>query len=362
MRKLFSPNGAFTKKAVIVGVALAVVVALSYFGSSDYLGQSIMDMLMGGTGEWCNGDCIGEASGVGATLRVYYRMIMTTPKINSMKGAMMDPEIRSLVALLNEVPCIQTHASCSGHPQMPAREWRDGWISMRPIGDPCALWDFLDYLRARLDNTLGAKLLILYPEQRYPHVEYSDEVLELYRKVKGKELYDSSIPIFTTYLTFTLCPFITHFDEALRIRIWEKIIVAVQEFTHNSKDSCMTINTPKTAAALLVEHLRYIPHIQSIILLQDNYNRWRVKFWAMGDRNSCQCCWDLVNHVHATLSREEEFRPHADGRPKFLACGLFVLRPIVKNRDIERTREDHMKIWELIELATREYISAEKEE
>ena len=49
MKKLFSSNGAFPKKAMIVGVALAVVVALSYFGSSDYLGQSIMDMLMGGT-------------------------------------------------------------------------------------------------------------------------------------------------------------------------------------------------------------------------------------------------------------------------------------------------------------------------
>jgi len=53
MKKRFSPNGAFTKKAMIVGVALAVVVGLSYFGSSDYLGQSIMDMLMGGSGSGC---------------------------------------------------------------------------------------------------------------------------------------------------------------------------------------------------------------------------------------------------------------------------------------------------------------------
>ena len=57
MRKLFSPNGAFTKKAVIVGAALAVVVALSYFGSSNYLNQSIMDMLMGGTSA-C--DCLAD--------------------------------------------------------------------------------------------------------------------------------------------------------------------------------------------------------------------------------------------------------------------------------------------------------------
>jgi len=60
MKKLFSPNGTFKNKAMIVGVALAVVVALSYFGSSDYLGQSIMDMLMGGTTHSCDKSCNGS--------------------------------------------------------------------------------------------------------------------------------------------------------------------------------------------------------------------------------------------------------------------------------------------------------------
>lgn len=53
MKKLFSKNGALTNKTMIVGVALVVVVALSYFGSGNYLNQSIMDMLMGGSGSGC---------------------------------------------------------------------------------------------------------------------------------------------------------------------------------------------------------------------------------------------------------------------------------------------------------------------
>ena len=37
------------KKAVLLAIALAVVVGMSYLGSEDYLNQSIMEMLMGGS-------------------------------------------------------------------------------------------------------------------------------------------------------------------------------------------------------------------------------------------------------------------------------------------------------------------------
>lgn len=265
-----------------------------------------------------------------------------------------DPEIRSLVHLLNQAPYIQTFTSCSGHPRMTEKEWVDGWITMNPVGNPEKLWDFLYSLRTRLDNTTATKLIQYYSGQQY---FYHNKVFELYKKIGAEKLFFSAIPILTINLSFTLCPFCTIHDKALLI--WEKILVAVQEFIHNNANRCSPINTREAAAKFLIKQLNSIPHIQGTALLLDRKGRWRVEFEAMGNRDSFGWCWNLVSHVHELLNQEEAFQSHEDGRRQFLAHGHFVLRPVVKNVFIERTREDHLKIWNLIEAAAWELIHGE---
>jgi len=51
MKKLLgiNINTSLAKKGMIIALALAVVIGMSYFSSQDYLNVSIMDMLVGGT-------------------------------------------------------------------------------------------------------------------------------------------------------------------------------------------------------------------------------------------------------------------------------------------------------------------------
>ena len=58
MKTLLTPNTP-VKKVALLAIALAIVVGMSYLGSDEYLHQSIMEMLMGGTANGCNADCDG---------------------------------------------------------------------------------------------------------------------------------------------------------------------------------------------------------------------------------------------------------------------------------------------------------------
>jgi hypothetical protein len=265
-----------------------------------------------------------------------------------------DKEIRSLVYLLNQAPYIQTYASCSGHPSMPERDWKDGWITIEPVGNPDKLWDFSEALRARLDNTTATKVIQYYSEQQYL---YHDKVFELYKKMGAEELFFSAVPILTINLSFTLCRFCTTHEKGLLI--WKKILDAVQEFIPHNADGRISVNTREESAKLLIKLLDSVPQIRGIALLFDRHDRWRVEFEAMGNRNSFQWCWNLVSHAHEILSQEKEFQPQEDGRRQFLAHGHFILRPVVRTGSVERTREDHLKIWKLIELTAQELIHRE---
>ena len=270
-----------------------------------------------------------------------------------------DEDIRSLVALLNDASYIQTIAACSGHPQIPDKEWRDGWVTMKPVGSQERLWDFLHALRARLDNTTAVKMTQYYHSVfgDFPQRSHIDKIYEHYRAVGGESLFLSGIPILTVHNSFVLCPFCTTPDKALLI--WENILRGVEDFVSRELDKSNAAYTAEAAANALVKQLCTISHIQGITLTQDNHCRWRIEFEATGDRNACLWCWDLISHVNGVLSREEEFQPQEDGRKQFLADGSFVLRPIVRNGFVERTREEHLKIWKLIELTAQELVHRE---
>ena len=63
MKKLLgiNINTSLAKKGMIIALALAVVIGMSYFSSQDYLNVSIMDMLVGGTWGWPDPEALGDA-------------------------------------------------------------------------------------------------------------------------------------------------------------------------------------------------------------------------------------------------------------------------------------------------------------
>jgi len=67
MKKLFSPNSAFPKKAMIVGVVLAVFAGMSYLGSSNDLDQSVTEYRVVTRLQyvdwWSLGRCYGNCGG-----------------------------------------------------------------------------------------------------------------------------------------------------------------------------------------------------------------------------------------------------------------------------------------------------------
>ena len=67
MKTRLTPNTS-AKKAVFLAIALAVVVGMSYLGSDEYLNQSIMEMLMGGTANPCtDSNCVRTGCKGGST-------------------------------------------------------------------------------------------------------------------------------------------------------------------------------------------------------------------------------------------------------------------------------------------------------
>ena len=251
-----------------------------------------------------------------------------------------EPEIRSLIKQLNRIPYIRTFASCSGHPAMPHKQWVDGWITLVP-GDATYVWDFVEVLQARLDNVKAAKVVQYYSEQG---LCYHDKVFEFYKRVDAEKLFLSSIPILTTHICSCVFPWRVSVDA--RCVFWDEILKAVGGFDPSCECNHSDIRSEEAGARRLVQWLKTSRHVQGIALYQGTRGTWRVEFEALSNRSSFEWCWRLTDHVRKRfqelLSTEDCLVSHTH----------IILRPVVMQTD--RTREDHLKIWKLIEFAATE--------
>jgi len=315
---------------------------------------------------------------------------------------LIDEEIRDLVSLLNKAPFLETCSSCSGHPdinghpKMLQREWRDGWITMRPIFDAGQLFSFLDFVRSRLDNTRHSQLYWVAEEDTTFHVH---RTLTLFKQVGGEALYASAVPILTTGFLIGIWP-LTTFSKALLM--WNIVLSSTQEFLSFPHQALPPIETPKAGADTFVKFLQSVPHIQEVKQATANVSRGlaniiyrsylhpnscqQVEIWFLWNRASFKWGWDFMNYLKTHLNREESLSPirfqdvvatltekevellnenedafqrfHC-GVPQFFLEGRFQIKPIVKQSNLRRTREDHLKIWKLIELAVQEWLHGE---
>ena len=219
------------------------------------------------------------------------------------------------------------------------------------------MWDFLNNLLTRLDNTATRR--IAREDSKYGH-RYDNAVLRLYRAVEGEELFWSSIPTVTLDVYFELFPSDRESNNCLKI--WRHIIVSAEDFIRYDRDWRSETGTPYAAACLLKEALQHLPFVQRVYVFggRGNRNLPRLRFWARLEQSSCKWCADWVNSIYGTLYKEGYLNPHTEGHSQFFSDWLFTIRPLIKAEYVQRSREEHLKIWKLIELAVRELLHGER--
>ena len=260
-----------------------------------------------------------------------------------------DKAIRDLVYLLNEASFLETSSSCGGHPDyyrtlIRTDEWREGGIHVDPTGDVGPVWDFLEFLRARLDNTRGLELSQRAErDKEQPHIKRTHvyRTSTLFKQIDGEALYASAIPILTTWFWSLIQP--------RAPSVWNIVLSIIQEFI-SSSEILPSIETPEAGAETFVRLLQSLPQIQEIAAWDyQPPSNGRVAIYFLWNRASIQWGWDFINHLKTRLEDELD-------KPGIHFRTSFAINPIVKRGNIQRTREDHLNIWKLIELAAREYI------
>lgn len=278
-----------------------------------------------------------------------------------------DLEIRSLISLLNESPHIRTTCSCSGHPNQ--EEWKTrgwdpfgGWIHIKPTGDPRAALEFLTTLLARLDNTAALETV---PAIRREGNTSMDTTRRLYQQADAEGLFRSKGPvvIIGVYLSLFAC----HQEEAHRLQIWRQFIDSIRDLITDKEEICPEIDTPEMASQCLREELHRLPFIYRVELRTDADGYPGLHLYTKADLALCQWFSELANRIYLFQGKTAYWEADEESQAQFVAEWGFTLQPwlnaelipmphLMKYHWEPRTREDHLKIWKLIELAVEEQI------
>lgn len=271
-----------------------------------------------------------------------------------------DPEIRSLVVLLNRSSDIQTFSSCSGHPKQGKWNRYGGWISMIPTGDPCRILKFLVGLLTLLDNTTVMKPASNGHEDNNPLV---DTIRKRYDQIDANGLFRSGVPIVIVDVSFEI--FVCHPEGTRRLEIWKQLIASIRDLITDTDELEAVIDTPEAAVKCLRQAVQQLPFVYSVRFVPSRAGYPGLQFQTKADLASCQWCLDVANRIEIYLHKAGYLGVEAEQNADFTAKWTFALQPFLDPELIPlphlittplepRTREDHLKIWQLIELAVAE--------
>lgn len=173
--------------------------------------------------------------------------------------ASIDPEIRSLVVLLNQSSDIQTFSSCSGHPKQGKWNPYGGWISMIPTGNPCRTLEFFVGLLTLLDNTAVIKPRSSGHKDGDPAV---DAIRKRYQRIDANGLFHSGVPIVTVDVSFQI--FVCHSEAARRLQIWKQVIASIRDLIADTGELDSVIDTPEAAVKCLQQAVQQLPFVYSV--------------------------------------------------------------------------------------------------
>ena len=277
-----------------------------------------------------------------------------------------DSEIRSLVVLLNQSPDIQTLSSCSGHPKQGKWNPYGGWISIIPTGNPCRALEFLVSLLSLLDNTIAMKAV---NHEREDKSASAVAIRERYYQVDADKLFHSGVPIAIISVSFQI--FVFHPEMARRLQIWKQLIMTIRDLITDGRELSSVINTPEMAVKCLQKALQQLPFAYGVKLVTDREGYLGLHFRMKVDLALCQWCLDLATRIDLLFDDTEYLSANAGPDKHFNAKWTFSLHPFL-NRELiplphlittslnPRTREDHLKIWQLIELVVAEQLGLTK--
>ena len=278
-----------------------------------------------------------------------------------------DYEIRTLVNLLNRSPYIQTTSSCSGHPDQEKwqkRRWdqRGGWIHIKPVGDPRGAFNFLVNLLMCLDNTCALET------EDNPG---ADTIRQRYRQADADTLFQSGglIALMGVSLSFFAC----HPAEKHRLEIWKRFTVSIRELMPDCHELSAEVDTSDSAAKRLHQMLHRLSFMHRVQLVRNREGYPGITLYTIADLILLKRFSAMANRLHESLDKAGYMESHdtEDGSP-LAAKWFFDLRPFLNQELLPlphlltpkwepRTREDHLKIWKLLELAVEEQLVLKKE-
>ncbi|RKU32910.1 hypothetical protein C6499_02415 [Candidatus Poribacteria bacterium] len=278
-----------------------------------------------------------------------------------------DYEIRSLVNLLNRSPYIQTTSSCSGHPDQEKwqqRRWdqRGGWIDIKPVGDPRAAFNFLVNLLICLDNTCALET---------EGSSCADTIRQRYRRVDADTLFQSGGPI--AFMGVSLSFFACHPEEKHRLGIWKQFTVSIRELMPDCHELSAEVDTSDSAAKRLHQMLHRLSFMYSAELVRNGAGYPGIDLYTIADLNLLKRFSAVANRLQESLDKAGYIGSHdTEDDTLFTAEWFFDLRPFLNQELLPlphlltpkwepRTREDHLKIWKLLELAVEEQLALKKE-
>lgn len=276
-----------------------------------------------------------------------------------------DYEIRPLVNLLNRSPYIQTTSSCSGHPdpeKWQTRRWnqRGGWIHIEPVGDPRGAFNFLVNLLVCLDNTCALET---------EDSSGTDTIRQRYRQADADRLFQSGGTIALMRISFSF--FACHPEEKHRLKIWKQFTGSVRALMPDCHQLSAEVDTSESAAKRLHQILHRQSFMYSTELVTNGEGYPGIDLYTIADLSLLKQFSALANQLHECLDGAGYMESHdpEDGTP-FTAKWFFSLRPFLNQELLPlphlltpewepRTREDHLKIWKLLELAVEEQLNCE---
>lgn len=277
-----------------------------------------------------------------------------------------DPEILSLVALLNQLPEIQTISSCSGHPKQGQWNPYGGWISLIPTSKPRRALEFLVDLLTLLDNTT-----IMKPNNRSHQNSdtFFNTIRKNYDRIDANALFQSGVPIVTVGVSFEI--FACHRKRSRRLQIWKQLIASIQDLITDIDESDPLIDVPEMAVKCLQKALQQLPFVYSARFVLNHEGYHGLRFHTNADLLICQWCLELANRIDMCLHKIGHSSETTEQNADFIAKWTFTLQPflnpeliplphLIKKPLEPRTREDHLKIWQLIELTVAKQLGLTK--
>ena len=289
-----------------------------------------------------------------------------------------DFEIRSLVSLLNQLPYIQTTTSCSGHPnreEWKTRKWvpYGGYIGLIHIGSVDKTINFFISLLMRLDNTSmstsGTDLpdvLQMNCDTQQNNTTSVEAIRKRYKQVDADSLYCSGEPIVLVGVSFRF--FVCHRKEKNRLEIWKELIACLKELIPVHESLTAEIDTSEIALQCLQIALQRLPFLFSATLVTSREGYPGIVLNTQADLAVCRWFSALAAQLYARLDETEcAESPDTAENPPFIMKWSFSLRPFLNQELIPlphlltlqwkpRTRKEHLKIWELLELAVTEML------